>query len=147
MILKAFKEKSIKKKLNTILNYERSLSDEGVIKRVGIIFNGDEIDDFEMFKSLSEDLRIHPNRLKIIGFTENKKDNVFSWNASFNPKDIGWQGKINNVELETFLDSDFDLLISFYTTDILELKLLTALSKAKFKASIFQDRSLTKIIL
>lgn len=148
MILKAFKEKSIKKKLNTILNYERSLSDEGVIKRVGIIFNGDEIDDFEMFKTLSTDLNIHSNNLKIIAFTENKKDNLFSWNLIFNPKDIGWHGKINNIELDTFLKSEFDLLVSFYKIDVLELKLLTALSNAKFKASIFQkDKRLNDLIV
>jgi hypothetical protein len=139
MILKGFKENSIKKKLNDVLKTSNPLGENKIINSVGVIFNADEVNDFEMFKTLSEHLNIRPNKLKIIAFTEHKKENIFSWNVCFNPKDIGWKGKINNVELETFLKTDFDLLISYYSKSVLELKLLTALSKAKFKAGIFKD--------
>lgn len=139
MILKGFKEKSIKKKLNASLNSPKVVVEDGFVKSIGVIFNADELEDFEIFKTLSDDLNIRPNKLKIIAFTENKKESLFSWNVCFNPKDIGWHGKINNIELETFLNTEFDLLISFYAQDVLELKLLTALSKAKYKAGIFQD--------
>lgn len=148
MILKGFKEKSIKKKLNALLDSPNVVVEDGFVKSIGVLFNADEVGDFEMFKTLSDYLNVRPNKLKIIAFTENKKENLFSWNVCFNPKDIGWHGKINNTELETFLNTDFDLLISFYTSDVLELKLLTALSKAKYKAGIFQnDKRLNDLII
>ncbi|PNQ72688.1 hypothetical protein C1T31_11135 [Hanstruepera neustonica] len=139
MILKGFKEKSIKKKLNSLLHSPGAISENSIVKSIGVLFNGDEVNDFEVFKTLADDLNVRPNKLKIIAYTENKKENLFSWNVCFNPKDIGWHGKIKNIELEEFLGVEFDLLVSFYAKDVLELKLLTALSKAKFKAGIFQE--------
>lgn len=148
MILKGFREKSIKKKLNSILNLPNAAIKNTTVSSVGVLFNGDEVNDFEMFKTLSTDLNLRPNKIKIIAFTENKKEELFSWNVCFNPKDIGWKGKITNIELQTFLETEYDLLISFYSKDVLELKLLTALSKARFKAGIYQtDERLNDLII
>jgi hypothetical protein len=148
MILKGFKEKSIKKKLKAILSSPKTNIEQTIVQSVGVLFNIDEVSDFEMFKSLSDDLDIRPDKLKIVAFTENKKDNLFTWNVCFSPKDIGWHGKIHNIELEEFMNSNFDLLISFYTKDVLELKLMTALTKAKYKAGIFQeDKRLNDLII
>ena len=52
------------------------------------------------------------------------------------------------MELEDFLNKKFDALISFYESDILELKLLTAMSKANFKIGLFQaDQRLNDLII
>lgn len=148
MILKGFKEKSIKKKLNSILNSPRNENKDYAINTVGVIFNLEEIENFDMFKHLATDLNILPNKINVIAFTSNEKDATFSWNACFHKKDIGWQGKISNVELNTFLYEKYDLLISYYQEDVLELKFLTAFSNAKFKASIFQgDDRLNDLII
>jgi hypothetical protein len=148
MILKGFKEKSIKKKLNTILNSARNSNKDYAIKTVGVIFNIEEIENYDMFKHLSTGLNILPNKIKVIAYTNKEKDAEFSWNSCFHNKDIGWHGKISNVELNSFLYANFDLLISYYQEDILELKFLTASSNAKFKASIFQgDERLNDLII
>lgn len=148
MILKGFKEKSIKKHFDAIVVTKSANNKEQQVGSIGVIINIEEIDGFELFKSLAENLRVRPNRLKVIAFTQNKKKELFSWNVCFNPEDIGWHGKIKDVELQTFLDEEFDLLISYYTIDILELKLLTAKSKAKFKAGIFKkDNRLNDLII
>lgn len=66
----------------------------------------------------------------------------------FDPKDFGWGGTIKNTELQSFLDTEFDVLISYYAKDQLELKLLTALSQAKFKIGILQtDERLNDLII
>jgi len=50
MILKGFKEKSNKKYLNKLLS-ERQVNVEGnMLISLGIIFNSDEIHDFESFR-------------------------------------------------------------------------------------------------
>lgn len=148
MILKGFKEKSIKKHLLNLLDDNNSTFQTQLVETVGVIVNVDEVTDLDMFKSLIPCLNIQPNRLQVIGFSNDKKSELFSWQSCFNAKDIGWKGTVLNTELELFLNKKFDLLISYYTTDILELKLLTAKSKAYFKASIFnQDERLNDLII
>lgn len=148
MILKGFKEKSIKKKFNTILKTQSVINKDHAVKTVGVIFNIDEVDDFEMFKSLSNSLNVLPNTIQVVAYANNEKDAAFSWNTCFHGNDIGWNGKINNVELDTFVNTEFDLLISYYSADVLRLKLITAYSKAKFKVSIFHfDKRLNDLII
>lgn len=148
MILKGFKEKSNKKHLNKLL-LEREVSvTDTKVESLGVILNIDEIDDFDLFRTLADYINVRPNKLKIIAFSSNKKDNLSSWDECYNPKDFGWKGTIKNIELQSFLNTKFDALISYYTEDDLELKLLTVKSKAKFKIGILQtDARLNDLII
>ncbi|MFL0354434.1 DUF6913 domain-containing protein [Xanthomarina sp. GH4-25] len=148
MILKGLKEKSIKKNLNTILKNRGEHFNTNKIESLGIILNADETNDFESIKTIAQSINLRPNKLKIIAFTESKKEVTYSWNDCFNPKDFTWNGKVNNIELQTFLDTKFDLLISYYSKDVLELKYLTTASKAQFKVGIFQeDKRINDLII
>ncbi|MBQ0786933.1 MAG: hypothetical protein KBT69_05510, partial [Oceanihabitans sp.] len=84
------------------------------IASLGVIVNIDEIIDFESFRELAKAMHVRPNKLKIIAFTSNEKEVVSVWDVCFNPKDISWNGKIKNKELQDFLDIPFDALISYY---------------------------------
>ena len=139
MFLKAFKENSNKKYLNKILSNRYVNVGDDDIESLGIIFNYDENEDFGFFKNLVSKLKIHPNNFKIISFSKDKKAQINTWDLCFNPEDFGWNGDIKNVELQTFLDKKFDVLISYYLAEDLELKLMTAKSKAKFKVGILQN--------
>lgn len=148
MILKGFKEKSIKKYLNKLLSERQVDVTDSKIERLGVILNIDEVDDFERFRLLSDSIKVRPNKLKIIAFSENKKDDLNAWDDCYYPKDFGWKGAIKNVELQSFLDTKFDVLISYYEKEILELKLITALSKAEFKTGILEtDERLNDLII
>ncbi|WP_242085097.1 DUF6913 domain-containing protein [Aestuariivivens sediminis] len=148
MILKGFKEKSIKKYLNKMLSERKVYVDDSKVESLGIILNIDEVDDFELFRSLATYLHVRPNKLKVIAYSPSKSEKPNFWEICFNSKDIGWNGTIKNIELQTFLDTTFDVLISYYTSDEIELKLLTALSKATFKIGILQkDPRLNDLII
>lgn len=148
MILQGFKEKSNKKYLSSILKTRSVVYDDDKIESLGIILNIDETNDLELLKTLATNMRVRPNKLKVIAFTSNKTESIYSWDVCFNPKDFGWRGKIKSVELQSFLDTKFDALISYYSEDILELKLLTAKSKAKFKIGTLQtDKRLNDLII
>lgn len=148
MILKGFKEKSIKKYLNKLLS-ERQVNISGnKVESMGVIINIDEINDFESFRLMADYGEIRPNKLKIIAFSENKKDDLLSWDNCYNPKDFGWKGAIKNPELDTFLKTKFDVLISYYEKEILELKLITTLSKAELRVGILQtDERINDLII
>ncbi|GAA4269608.1 DUF6913 domain-containing protein [Hyunsoonleella aestuarii] len=148
MILKGFKEKSNKKYLNKILLNRYVYVDNSKIKSLGVILNIDEVDDFERFRSLAAYINVRPNRLKVIAYSPTKSEKPNFWEVCFNPKDIGCRGAIKNIELQSFLDTPYDALISYYTSEELELKLLTGLSKAKFKIGILQtDSRLNDLII
>ena len=148
MILKAFKEKSNKKYLNKMLSTRDIYVDDSKLESIGVIVNVDELEGFEAFKTLAKDLNVHPNKLKIIAYSSNKKEDFNSWDLCFNPKDFGWNGTIKNIELQSFLDMKFDVLISYYTNEDLELKLMTVASKAQFKIGIMQtDTRLNDLII
>jgi hypothetical protein len=148
MFLRAFKENSNKKILNKLLSERYVNVDNSEIESLGIIFNLEEINAFDLFKTLSEKLKINPNNVKIIAFSKEKKNDLNTWDVCYNPNDFGWNGDIKNIELQSFLDKKFDVLISYYLTENSELKLITAKSKAKFKIGNLQtDTRLNDLII
>ena len=136
MILKAFKEKSNQKFINKLVGSRSAQISSKRMESVGIVLNMSEYDDFESFRIFFEDLKLNPNKIKIVGFVEDHKLLELSRELLFSEKQIGWKGKIKNNELQSFLNTPFDLLVSYYKNDILELNLISALSKANFKVSI-----------
>ena len=148
MIFKAFKQKSNKKYLNKLLSNRHVNVNDSKLECLGIIINLDEEVDFERFKQFASYLNVHPNKLKIIAFSKSVQENLNTWDACYTPKDFGWKGSILNVELESFLNTKFDVLISYYTEEVLELKLLTTLSQSKLKIGILQtDERLNDLII
>ncbi len=148
MILKGFKEKSNKKHLNKLLSERQVNVTDKKIVSLGVVLNLDELDDFDLFRKFAEFLKIRDNKLKIIAFSEDNKHTLTTWDTCFSAKDFGWNGNINNPELETFLNTEYDALISYYATDVLELNLITASSKARLKIGIAQsDERLNDLII
>ena len=141
MIFKAFKEKSNQKYVNKLLNARKVAVSNKKINSIGVILHLNEFSDFEAMRTYFKALGIKPNKTKIIAFVEDAKDANPLWDSYFNPKDFGWKGKITNIELKTFIDYEFDALISFYKEDILELNLITASSKANFKIGLSNEDS------
>ncbi|CDF80084.1 conserved hypothetical protein [Formosa agariphila KMM 3901] len=139
MILKGFREKSNKKYFNKLLaNRTVSLASKP-IESLGVILNIDEFSNLEALKSLSKTLNISPNKFQCIAFSSVNKEVETIEFPCYSEKDIGWRGSIKNNELQLFLDTKFDALVSYYNADELDLKVLTAASKAEFKIGILQE--------
>jgi hypothetical protein len=131
-----------------LLAARKAAVDSRKITSVGVILNMDEYKDFEAFRTYLKELGIKPNKTKIITFIKDEKDINFHWETYLTPKDFGWKGKINNVELQTFIETEFDALISFFKDDVLELNSIVAQSKANFKIGISNtDRRLYDLII
>ena len=139
MILKGFKEKSNKKYFNKLLVKRTVSSISKPIGSLGVILNIDEFSNLESIKSLSEFFNINPNKFQFITYTTVNENSEAVDYPCYSEKDIGWSGKIKNAELEAFLNTPFDALISYYFTDLLDLKVLTAASKADFKIGVLQE--------
>lgn len=148
MIFKGFKEKSNQKYLNKLLVSRAQQVSNKPVKSLGVITYLKDFNYLNAFEKLAQELHVRPNRLEIISFSIEEKNDLNTWDKCFTPDDIGRKGLIKNVELQSFLNKKFDALISFYETDILELKLLTAMSQADFKIGLFQsDERLNDLII
>ncbi|TYA71493.1 DUF6913 domain-containing protein [Seonamhaeicola marinus] len=148
MILQGFKENSNKKYLNKLLSKRQVNVTSSKVESLGVILNVDEFENLDVFRDLADLIHVHHNKLKVVVFSESKKEALLSWVECFNPKDFGWNGTVTNVELQSFLNEDFDMLLSYYQEDILELKLITAASKSKFKVGVLQaDERLNDLII
>lgn len=139
MILKGFKEKSIKKYFNKLLDDRADLNGAKPIESLGVIVDWDQAGNLEAFETLAKTLHIHNVKFKLIFFSEDKDAQESLTYPCFNEKDFDWKGHVKNTDLQTFLNTPFDGLISYYFKDDLHLKLLTALSKAEFKIGVLQE--------
>lgn len=148
MFLKRFKEKSIQKYINNILKKRKANVSDGRMESVGIILSQEEYNEHENLTSFFKDHGLRENKIKFITFIEEERNKPNTWDAYFSTKDIGWKGKLINVELEEFVKARFDVLISYYRNDNLILNTATALSNANFKIGISnKDVRLNDIII
>jgi hypothetical protein len=136
MIFKAFKEKSNQKYINRLLNSRNVNVKNTEVESVGVVLNLKEFADFDAIRTFCKELGILPPKTKIITFVEDNKITDKLWDTYFSPKDFGWKGTIKNIELQTFIDTEFDALICFHKQHSIELDMITAASKANFKIGI-----------
>jgi len=136
MFFKLFKKKSNDKYLNNILNNRKSSVNNNKIKSIGIIINLEEFNDYDSLRNVFTYLGVNENKIKFVAYVTEKDETLTSWDSYFTPLDFGWNGNISNYDINEFIETDFDALISYYDEDIYELNLITAKSKANFKIGI-----------
>ncbi len=136
MIFKGFKEKSNQKYINKLLIERQVSMKQTKIQTVGVLLNIEEFSNVEAFNQFFNGLDVQQARTKIVLYVEDEKASSDLWGAFFNPKHIGWKGKISHPDLQLFVDTKFDMLICFYKAPYYELDLIAAKSQADFKVGI-----------
>ena len=136
MIIKFLKNRSNKIFMQRVIENRKFNSSAIRIKTVGIILNLDEYKDYDQIKEIFKGLGVHENKIKFIAYMSENGTKLNRWDSYFESKDFGWNGVVNNLDFIEFIDSEFDILISYYRKNKLELNFATACSKAKFKIGI-----------
>lgn len=148
MILKAFKEKSNQKYINKLLSARKAAVSANKVKTIAVLLHVDEFSDFESFRRYFKALNLTSPKHKIIAFTKDDKHESSQWDMYFSPKDFGWKGKLNNTDLQSFIDEEYDVLISYYKQENLHLDFVTAASKANLKVGLSRrDERLHDLII
>ncbi|MEJ6791424.1 MAG: hypothetical protein QNK89_01435 [Lacinutrix sp.] len=148
MILKGFKEESKKNYINFQLKNRIVKEINTKVGRVGVLFNNEELKQIPDFKSLAKILNTKEEAIEIIAFKSKLKEKEVIFNPTFTLKHLGWRGKIKDENLQRFLNTEFDLLLSYYKRDVTVLKLITVASKAKFKVGILEtDERINDLII
>lgn len=148
MFLKIFKEKSIQKYVNKLLAARKVDVNTNKVKTIAVLLNASEFHEFEVFRIYFKELDLTSPKHKIVAFTLDDKLEHNKWNTHYSPKDFGWKGKINNIDLEAFINEPYDVLICYFKTQVLYLDYITAASKANLKVGISNyDKRLYDLII
>lgn len=133
MFLKGLQYKSAKKELTRKLNKTTTKEVESLpIQTIGVLINADKTENFEQIvQSLQFDVAVD-----VLCYHKNVQKTREVNYPVFYEKDFGWKGKAKTSELQQFLHKPYDLLISYYSDDILALQLASGLQAATFKVGI-----------
>lgn len=122
-------KKIVKKRLSNV----RLLNSDSSIKNVGVVF--DESYFYEREKLLKELVQqgIKSENIRFLVFKNKiKKNEIFDYPV-FSYNNLSWTASIDGQQFKDFINSDLDLLISYYDIEKTPLLLTTHLSKASFK--------------
>ncbi|WP_166925184.1 DUF6913 domain-containing protein [Flavobacterium poyangense] len=133
MFLNYIKEFFIKKSLK---NNWRSLKNEvftSNVQTIGLLVDETKFSHSnELIKEFVSN-GISPDNIKIVSYSDKFKEKTTYTSPTFGKKHINWKGEITADFLTEFIETEFDLLISYYDIEKVILMLITAKSKAKFK--------------
>ncbi|WP_246236367.1 DUF6913 domain-containing protein [Flavobacterium ajazii] len=103
------------------------------IQTIGLLIDES---DFRHSKALIKELvlnGINSDKIKIVVYRNKFKDKKEYSFPAFGKKHVDWNGSVKTPFLTEFIETEFDLLISYYDVQKPVLKLITNQSKAKFK--------------
>ncbi|KAF2326285.1 DUF6913 domain-containing protein [Flavobacterium ginsenosidimutans] len=145
MFLNYTKEFFVKKSLNINLNKEKSEVFTKNIQSIGLLIDES---NFEHSDELIKELTLHGialENVKVLAYREKFKEKETYSRPTFGKNHVNWRGKITEDFLNEFMNSEFDLLLSYYDVENIILKLITSESKAKFKVGFSAaDQSLNR---
>ncbi|WP_163401117.1 DUF6913 domain-containing protein [Flavobacterium fluviatile] len=133
MFLNYLKDFFIKKTLkNNFHNVKKEVFTSN-IQTIGLLIDES---NFRHSKALIKELisnGIDSERIKIVVYRNKFKDKKEYSFLTFGKKHVDWRGDVKVPFLAEFIETEFDLLISYYDVQKPILKLITNQSKARFK--------------
>jgi len=133
MFLKFIKDFGLKKIINKSLSNYKPISSPEIVTTVGILIDESYFTDKE---GLINDLAangILRNNIKTLSFKERIKPKEIIECCHFTRKDIASGGEFKKEDITEFVNTPFDMLISYYDIEKAPLVWVTIKSKAKFK--------------
>ncbi len=133
MFLNNIKNLLIKKIVSKSLSNVKSVASDGLIKTVGIIYDESNLSEREDLILNLIKYGIEESAIKVLVFRDNvKKKEVFNYSV-FSYKEVSWSANFDKPVIQSFVATEFDLLINYYDIEKAPLLLVSHQSKAKFK--------------
>lgn len=134
MFLKFIKNLILKKIIRKSLTDYKPIPSDDIVKTVGILIDESYFSDKEALIDLLAANGILREDIKTLSFKERVKKKEIISTPYFQRRDISPDGEFVKPEAAEFLNTQFDLLISYYDLEKPALALATIKSAAKFKA-------------
>jgi hypothetical protein len=124
---------------------DRKLTNLKDAKRIGILYNLDEVPDYDVVAEFVTQLQHDRKEVKALGYVKNK--NLISRFLPklsydfFSGRDINWFYKPVKEKVMDFIEKDFDLLIDLDMKDSLPLKYISGLSMSMCRIGRYSEES------
>ncbi|OYQ33156.1 hypothetical protein CHU92_13535 [Flavobacterium cyanobacteriorum] len=133
MFLKFIKDFGLKKNIKKTLSQYKPVSSPDIIITVGILIDKSYFTDKEALINDLAQNGIKAQNIQTLSFKERiKKKEIISYNH-YTRKEISGEGKFIKEDVAAFINTPFDMLISYYDVEKPPLVWATLKSKAKFK--------------
>ncbi|MEL1242907.1 hypothetical protein AAEO56_01425 [Flavobacterium sp. DGU11] len=133
MFLKFIKDFGLKKIIKKKLSGYKPVSSPDRVMTVGILVDESYFLDKELLISELVSFGIARNAIKTLSFKERVRPKEIVDCCHYTRKDISVTGNFEKTDVAEFIDTPFDMLISYYDLEKPPLVLATLKSKAKFK--------------
>jgi hypothetical protein len=117
------------------LNVKSEVNDQ-VIKTIGVIIDETYFHQKEALIMELATQGIDLQNIKLITYKNRYKKREIPEEPFYTNKHITWLGAIEKQEVQYFIDTPFDLLISYYDVQKVPLLIVTHQSKASFKSGL-----------
>ncbi|NBW27659.1 MAG: hypothetical protein EBR38_03700 [Flavobacteriaceae bacterium] len=148
MFLNILKNFLIKNKISQFLSNTPDNHSDGIIQSVGVIFDGNI--NLEIEKVINELAikGIDKNQIKVLIFKNKMNKNEVIHHELITYKEFKWSGELTHSKAESFLNTNFDLLINYHEFDRSPLVYLSYYSKAYFKVGFkTNDKIINKFMV
>ncbi|MEL1254718.1 hypothetical protein AAEO57_13080 [Flavobacterium sp. DGU38] len=123
----------IKKTLNNNLHNVKKEIFTSNVQTVGLLIDESNFSHSEALMKELVSKGIDSGNIKIVVYRNKFKDKKEYSYPTFGQKHVDWNGDVKITFLTGFIETEFDILISYYDVQKPILKLITNKSKAKFK--------------
>mgnify|MGYP003578496624 FL=1 len=133
MFLNYTKEFFVKKSLKNNLGNDKNEVFSKNVQTVGLLIDES---NFTQSEVLIKELELHgiaSENIKIAAYTGKFDKKETYLRPTFGKKHINWKGEITEDFLNEFINTEFDILLSYYNVENIFLMMITKQSKAKFK--------------
>lgn len=128
----------LKKRLNQ-LKVERSSIRFEKAKRIGILFDATNLDNQVFVENYVQMLRKSGKQVTILAYVDDAQEhNNFPFKY-YNQKDLSWYEHPKSSDVNQFMETSFDILISLHIHDVLSLEYISALSHSKMRVGKYDD--------
>lgn len=148
MFYRILKEFFLKKVVSKgLLGYKLEDS-EDKIKTIGILVDESESLNREAILKELKSYNLDVETIDVLVFKEKIKAKEVIEEPFYTLKDLSLSGKVNKVEVQKFIEANFDLLINFYEEPKASLNVIAKKSKAKFKVGLSTiDKRINHLII
>ncbi|MEM7101970.1 MAG: hypothetical protein AAF502_02490 [Bacteroidota bacterium] len=121
------------------LKVQRESKNFADARRIGILFDASRPENQVFVNEYRETLIKQDKKVEILGYFDDKQPHnnvIFKY---FNKKNLTWFWIPKSKDVEAFINTPFDILISLHLQPAPQLEYVSALSKAHMRVGLFRD--------
>ncbi|SFD81427.1 DUF6913 domain-containing protein [Flavobacterium phragmitis] len=148
MFLNYIKEFFVKKSLKNNWSNQKKTDFSKNVQTIGLLIDESSLSHSEMLIKELTLQGIAPENIKVLAYNAKFKKKETYLRPTFGKSHINWKGEIAEDFVNEFVNSKFDLLLSYYNEENRFLMMITNQSKAQFKVGFASvDNNLNRLMI